>query len=139
MPERSNSSQSPRRPWLIFPILFLLFVLLILALKSQINASRKDVTVLMAGNFIVLAATFGSFILYRKSLQNNRVHYFLRMIYGAMFFKMILCMAAALIYALLARNQISKLGILGSFVFYFIYTFVEVKTLMQMSKHRKNV
>ena len=47
-------------------------------------------------------------------------------------------MAAVLIYALIAKNQISKLGILGSFVFYFIYTFVEVKILMQMSKQQKN-
>ena len=138
MSETLSPSQSRRQPRFLFAILFLFFTLLVLLLKSLLNTSWKDTDALLAGNLIVFVATVGSFILYRKSLRNNRAQYFLRMIYSAMFFKMILCMAAVLIYVLIARSQISKPGILGSFVFYFIYTFVEVKMLMQMSKQQKN-
>ena|SRR6516225_7037352 len=138
MSEKLSLGQSRRQPLILFTILFLFFILLIILLKSFLNIPWKDIVTLLCGNFIVFAATFGSFIIYRKSLQSNRAQYFLRMIYGAMFFKMILCMAAVLIYALIAKSQISKVGILGSFAFYFLYTFVEVKMLMQMSKQQKN-
>jgi len=43
-----------------------------------------------------------------------------------------------LIYVFIAKANVSKFGLFGCFVLYFIYTFAEVKKLMQLSKQQKN-
>ncbi len=90
--------------------------------------------VMLAGNTILFAATAFSFYLYSKSLQNNNVHAFLRMIYGGMFAKMIICLFAALIYIMVVKKNVSKGAIFGLMFLYFVYTFVEISIIMNLSK-----
>jgi hypothetical protein len=111
--------------------------LLILIFRLMVGPSPAYVVILL-GNLILFIATLLSFNLYRKSLLNNNVQGFLRLIYGGMFLKMIICIAAALVYILIARNAVSKIAVFGCFGFYFIYTFAEVKILMRLNKHQKN-
>jgi hypothetical protein len=111
--------------------------LLILIFRLMVGPSPAYVVILL-GNLILFIATLLSFNLYRKSLLNNNVQGFLRLIYGGMVLKMIICIAAALVYILIARNAVSKIAVFGCFGFYFIYTFAEVKILMRLNKHQKN-
>ncbi len=53
---------------------------------------------MIVGNIILFLATAGSFSLYHKALRNNNVQVFLRMVYGGMFLKMMICLIAAFIY-----------------------------------------
>ena len=113
----------------------------ITALAGFLNMSvgpAQGLTVLLVGNLILFVATLLSFFIYKKALFNLNVHIFLRALYGGMFLKMIIAMVAALVYILLAQEKVSKAGIFGCFGLYFLYTFVEVKILMRLSKQHKN-
>ena len=94
--------------------------------------------VLFSGNLILFVATGASFYLYNKALHNNNMHIFLRMMYSSLLIKMLICLGAALVYAYIAGKGISKATILGCFGLYILYTFVEVKVLMRLSKLQKN-
>lgn len=98
-----------------------------------------DRNVMIVGNLLLFAATFISFQLYRKSLANNRVHAFLRMIYGGMFAKMMICLIAAVAYIMVARKDVSKGAIFGCMFLYFVYTFVEISIIMKLSRKQKYV
>ena len=90
--------------------------------------------VMIAGNTILFIATFISFYLYSKSLSNNNVHAFLRMIYGGMFAKMMICLFAALIYIMIVKKGVSKGAIFGCMFLYFVYTFTEISIIMKLSR-----
>lgn len=100
---------------------------------------NMDRSVMIIGNLIIFTATFFSFQLYRRSLSNNNVHAFLRMIYGGMFAKMMICLVAAVIYIMIAKKDVSKGAIFGCMFLYFLYTFTEISIIMKLSRKDKYV
>ena len=124
----------------LIPI-FLIFILsnaVFLIGKDQLEQWNIHQPVLLVGNFILFAATLVSFVLYWRSLQNDRVQVFLRMIYGGMFIKMMIVLFAALLYIMVAKKGVNKGGIFVCMFLYFLYTFVEMGILMKISKLKKN-
>lgn len=106
--------------------------------RSLLEKWNIDQSVVLVGNLILLLATVVSFVMYWKSLQNDRVQVFLRMIYGGMFIKMMICLFTALIYIMIAQKGVNKAGIFVCMGLYFLYTFVEMSILMKVSKLKKN-
>lgn len=97
-----------------------------------------DIGIVMAGNLVLFVATTVSFFLYYKALRNNNVQAFLRMIYGGMFLKMMICLFTAFIYISVAGRAVNKGGIITCLFLYLVYSFVEIVLLLKQSKHRKN-
>ena len=127
------------RPFLPILIIFIVSSLLLIVVPSLEFLWGMDKTVMLVGNLILFAATFISFNLYRRSLHNNNVHAFLRMIYGGMFAKMMICLFAAVIYIMIARKEVSKGAIFGCMFLYFLYTFVEISIIMKLSRKERYV
>jgi hypothetical protein len=126
------------RPWLLFGSVFVLFTSCFIILKYLVAGLQVDYTLLFIGNLVLFLATVTSFSLYKRSLRNNKASYIVRMVYGALFSKMMICLVAVLIYIFIKRSTVDKLGLGISFGLYFIYTFAEISVLMQMSKEQKN-
>lgn len=120
-------------------LIFVFTTAIIILVPSLDFLWNMDRNVMLAGNFILFAATFLSFRLYKKALANNNVHAFLRMIYGGMFAKMMICLVAALIYIMAVKKDVSKGAIFGCMFLYFVYTFVEISIIMKLSRKDKYV
>lgn len=127
------------RPFLPIMVIFVITTLVLLAVPSLDFLWGMDKRVMLAGNAILFGATALSFYLFCRSLQNDNVHAFLRMIYGGMFAKMMICLFAALIYIMVARKGVSKGAIFGCMFLYFVYTFVEISIIMKLSRKEKHV
>jgi hypothetical protein len=127
-----------RRPRLLFGTIFLAITVLILLLRSWLDRQGIDSRVMLSGNAILFLATMLSFYLFRKSYQKSNVQYILRMVYGGIFTKLAICVLAAFAYIIIARSAVDKIALFTCFGFYFIYTFTEVKLLIQLSKEQKN-
>lgn len=122
-------------------VIFVITTLLFLIVPSLDFLWNMNRWVMIAGNSILFFATFISFYLFSKSLANNNVHAFMRMIYGGMFAKMLICLFSALIYIMIAKKGVSKGAIFGCMFLYFVYTFVEISIIMKLSskdKYAKN-
>ena len=117
---------------IIFAVTTLIFIL-VPTLDFLWNMNKM---VMIVGNSILFFATFVSFYLLSRSLANNNVHAFLRMIYSGMFAKMLICLFAALIYIMVVKKNVSKGAVFGCMFLYFVYTFVEISIIMKLS--RKN-
>jgi hypothetical protein len=129
---------SASRAFLPLTIIFVITSTLFITLYSLLERWKMDPIVLFAGNVILFGATAISFYLYSKAIRNNNVQAFLRMVYGGMFAKMMICLIAAVIYISAAGKATSKNAIFGCMFLYFLYTFTEVAILMKLSKQNKN-
>lgn len=119
-------------------LIFLLSTALLLIGRELLVKWNIDPSLVLVGNIILFIATLVSFILYWRSLQNDRVQVFLRMIYGGMFIKMMIVLFSALIYIMAVGKEVNKGGIFVCMFLYFLYTFVEMGILMRISKLKKN-
>ena len=96
--------------------------------------SKTDYRVLLVGNGLLFLVTAISFYLYSKGLHDNNLHIFMRVMYGSLLVKFFVCLVAVLIYGYMARQAVNRNGVLGCFVLYMLYTFLEVRILLRLSK-----
>lgn len=115
-------------------LVFVLSSLFIYVLRQLLGGWNADYRVLLVGNGILFLVTGISFRLYTKALQNANVHAFLRVMYGSLLIKMLVCLTATFIYAFMAGRAVNRNGVIGCFVLYILYTFFEVKILTNLSK-----
>jgi hypothetical protein len=117
------------------PILavFLVSSGLIIAGAAVLKQWNADSRVLLGGNELFFGLTAISFFLHIKSLRTPNPHVFVRTIYGGLIIKMMVCMVAALLYGWLTKS-VNKNAILGCFILYVVYTFLEVRVLMKFLK-----
>jgi hypothetical protein len=121
------------------PILwvFLVSSLLILIGTPVLREWNVDTRALLGGNELFFCLTAVSYLLHIKSLKNPNPHFFVRMIYGSLIIKMLVCLVAAMLYGLFAK-AINKNAILGCFILYILYTFMEVRLLTKFLKKSPN-
>ena len=120
-------------------IIYVVTTLLFIIIPSLDFLWNMDKRVMIVGNSILFAATFVSFYMLSRSLANNNVHAFLRMIYGSMFARMLICLFAALIYIMIVKKDVGKGAIFGCMFLYFVYTFVEISIIMKLSRKDRYV
>ncbi|MBS1946209.1 MAG: hypothetical protein JST47_00435 [Bacteroidetes bacterium] len=126
-----------RKPFLPIVIVFLVAAITLIAGRFFFPSTIKSFDALAVGNVILLVAAFFSFRFYQKAIGNDNTMVFLRMVYSAMLLKMLLCIAAVLMYAFMSK-PIDKLAILVFFGLYFVYTFAEIKIVLRLNKKKKN-
>lgn len=129
--------QSAAKPFLPLTVIFVVTSALFIVLRSLWEKWGISPNVMIIGNMILFLATAASFSLYQKALRNNNVQVFLRMVYGGMFLKMMICLIAAFIYIVTVKKGVSKGAIFGCMFLYLLYTFVEISILMKLSKQQK--
>src|ERR1700751_5103242 len=127
------------RPIVLFGLLFLFLSGLLIICYNLFSGITFSLPVILTGNFILFGATITSFAFYKKSLNNNKGAYIVRMMYSAMLAKMFICLIAITCYIMVKRSAVDKLAIIICFGLYLIYTFAELSVLMKMSKDQKNV
>jgi hypothetical protein len=126
------------RSFLPIVLAFIIIGVLALVLRPILTAWKLDYEVLLWGNALLFLLTTSSFYLYIRGLRNNNPHVFVRVLYGSLLIKFMGCLLAVGIYAAISRQGVNRNGILGCFLLYMLYTFLEVRILLQLSK-RKNV
>ena len=122
-----------RRAFLPVRIVFIILVVLSFISFSVLQRLNTDVMVLAIGNAILYAVTDISYWLHVKSLRSENPHVFVRMVYSSLLVKMLVCLVAVLLYAKLTA-VVNRNAIIGCFILYIIYTFLEVRILTQLTK-----
>ena len=122
------------------PIILVFIILngLIFFSQSFLDNPGFDRDFLLWSNLFLFLISLGGFLIQRKGLQSSNPHAFVRGVYASMLFKMFICMTAVLIYVFLFRSNINKPGIFIAMGMYIVYTVVEVSTLMNTTRKKKN-
>lgn len=95
-----------------------------------------DFRVLLIGNAIIFAIGWYSCRLGIRALHHKNVQVFLRLVYSSLLLKLFLISIAAFFYIAHFKQALNKPALFGCFGLYLIYTFTEVRLVMQQSKHK---
>jgi len=118
-------------------ILFALFILLSLGfqLLTRFDPSYNFMA-LMGGNVLMLLLCIIAMLLVRKRI-GQRAESFVRGVYSATFLKLMVCLAAILVYVMLNRETLHKPTLFVLFGVYAVYTGVETWMLSQLARRAK--
>jgi len=119
-----------------FPLilLFLGLTLLFFFLRIFFHDEPVDYRVLMGGNCLLFVVGIISSGMNTRAMKHQHTQGFLRLVYGAFIFKFFVLAIAAFVYIAIFKKMISKPALFGCFGLYFIYTFIEMRSVMKMSK-----
>ena len=123
-----------------FPLVIVFVLLTVMALitRSQLEGWGVRVGVLLAGNAILFVVTLISLLLYQRAMLHPTTLGFLRNTYSGLFFKLLACAIAAVTYVLTDRAHVNKPALFACIVLYFLYTLLEMRSLLQWNKVRRN-
>jgi len=131
-------SQSNRK---LYAPLFLLFIILntlFITGRTIFENRGFNREVLIVGNLILFLVTFASLFVHVRGFLNKNVNAFLRSVYTSLLIKMFACVAAVIIYAVLAKDNLNKPALFVCMGLYFVYTFVEIRIIFRLLKQSKN-
>jgi hypothetical protein len=128
-----NNNKALVRAFLPIFVFFLISGLLIISIPSVLQEWNTDHRVLLGGNEILFFVTAASYWLQVRSLRNSNPHVFVRMVYVSLLVKMLVCCVAVVLYGY-RNHAVNKNAIIGCFILYIIYTFLEVRVLTQLTK-----
>lgn len=126
-----------RFPRLLISLTFVVFIpvmLLIALFNAGIKSAGLDPWVLAGGNLILYLITVVALYFHLKGLSDKNVQAFFRSVYASMLMRMFLCVLAVMIYAIYSGERLNKYSLLICFLFYFIYTFFELKIILARLK-----
>jgi len=106
--------------------------------KKQLLAWGVDPGVVIVGNIILFAVSITSLLLYQRAMAHPTTMGFLRNTYSGLFLKLLACIIAILVYVITNKEHINKQGVLACVFLYFVYTLLEMRSLMQWNKARRN-
>lgn len=119
---------------LVFIILNALFI----AGRSALEKWGADQTVLILGNTFIFLITLVSFFIAKRGLKNPNPNVFMRSVMGSIMIKMLLVVVLAFIYISMYQKQINKPALFTCMALYLVYTFIEVRSLMNLLKQNSN-
>lgn len=133
-----NTKPTSNRAILPLVLFFCVTTVLLIAGKSLLVKWGVDQPLLVAGNMLLFTVSLISLLLYQRAMAHATTMGFLRNTYSGLFFKLIVCAVAAIVYVLLHKEHVNKPGLFACIFLYFVYTLLEMRSLMQWNKARRN-
>jgi hypothetical protein len=120
----------------LIPIFFLFVVVnsIGIVFRMRLNQKGFDVNVLLIGNLFLCAMTCLSFYLLQKGMKSTTTAGFLRSVYGSFMMKFLLVILVVFGYAFFYTVRINKPSLFTCMFLYLVYTFIETRALLKLSK-----
>lgn len=119
-------------------------VAIFLVLGGGLTATRSllarwgiDYNVLIIANVLFFLIGLLAFFMQQKALANRNPNVFIRSVMGGMLMRMFVCIAAIIVYWLVARNSVNKLSVFAAMILYLLYLGVEVAVITKLNKTKK--
>jgi hypothetical protein len=119
-------------------ILFVIVSLIAFILKEQLSRINVDYRVILGANTLLFLFGMMSLLLHRNALSNPNPQAFIRSVMLANVIKILGLAAAAFIYITVAGKSTSTNAVFGGLFLYIIYTWVEKRATIQLSKTGKD-
>ncbi len=126
---------SPARPVLLF---FVVLNALIVVFRQRLTTMGFNVDILIIGNIIVFGMTVISLLILGKGLKATTTPAFLRSVYGSFMIKFVLVLATVFAYGYINQGNLNKPSLFTMMFLYLVYTFIEIRALLKLSKNGNN-
>jgi hypothetical protein len=123
------------RPSHILSIILVISSLTIALSQKWLKQKGIDTIVLLSANLIIYIITRLTLAMVEKNVTNPNPHAFIRAVMGGTILKLMGIAGTVVVYLLIMGKHANTKTIMLSFVFYFIYTFAEVKMSLKLNSH----
>ena len=115
-------------------IFFLMVNSFCLLFKNWLSSKSIDPVVLGIGNCILFFLSVIIYFMQKKSLKNPNPNVFVRSVMAGTLIKLIVIAGAVISYLLTAGENKSSYAVVAAMGLYFVYTFIEVKTVSKLNR-----
>jgi Ca2+/Na+ antiporter len=106
--------------------------------SEKLQSRGFDINVLVGGTLILFITTLVSYLMSVQAVHTKNNQAFFRLVYGSFIFKLIFLAAAAFIYIMIMKKDVNKPAIYFCMGLYVLFTVLEVRTLLKISKQKSN-
>lgn len=131
----TKAQLQPIRPLLL---IFIFVTAFSIAGRSFLLKKGIDPDVLLFGNLLLFLVTFGAYYINLRSQQASSPQAPVRAMYAGFMIKFFVMALAAFIYIMMAQKNVNKPALLLCAALYIIYTSIETKALLQLTKRKKD-
>jgi hypothetical protein len=111
---------------------------LAIVFRNRLERSGFDVDLLLISNLVLCTLTFFSFYILYKGMKASTTAGFLKSVYGSFLLKLILVAGLVFGYVMFQKAEVNKASLISSMFLYLVYTFVETRGLLKLSRLNKN-
>ena len=126
------------RKKIIVPLIaiFVVFTGSLTACKALLSRWGIDYNVLIIANVLFFLVSLLAFFMQQKALANSNPNVFVRSVMAGMLIKMFVCIAAVIVYRIIAGSNVNKVSVFAAMFLYLLYLAVEVAVLTKLNKQK---
>jgi hypothetical protein len=120
----------------LFPVILLFVIVNIFGFLVPGPLGKLDVNVevLLLGNLFVCSITLFSFWMLFRGLKASSTHSFMSSVYGSFIIKLVVSAIVVVVYVKQSGAAMNTAGIMACMFLYLIYTFLEMRGLLNLTK-----
>ena len=119
-------------------VLFILVNSLAFIFKTFLHDHGFGIKFLLAANLLLFCISLFAFFIQMRGLKSTNINAFIRGVYASLLIKIFIVIIALSIYLFITKGKINKPSLFTSMALYMVYTFIEVRQLMKISRRKTN-
>ena len=119
-------------------VLFILINAVAFIFKSFLHDQGFGIKFLLTANLILFCMSLFAFFIQMSGLKSTNINAFIRGVYGSLLVKVFIVIIALGIYLFITKGKVNKPSLFTSMGLYILYTVIEVRQLMKISRRKTN-
>jgi hypothetical protein len=119
-------------------VLFILVNSLAFIFKTFLHDHGFGIKFLLAANLLLFCLSQLAFFIQMRGLKSVNINAFIRSVYASLLIKIFIVIIALAIYLFMIKGKINRPSLFTSMALYILYTFIEVRQLMKISRRKTN-
>ena len=119
-------------------VLFILINALAFIFKTFLHNQGFGIKFLLTANLLLFCMSLFAFFIQMSGLKSTNINAFIRGVYGSLLVKVFIVIIALGIYLFITKGKVNKPSLFTSMGLYILYTVIEVRQLMKISRRKTN-
>ena len=119
-------------------VLFILINALAFIFKTFLHNQGFGIKFLLTANLLLFCMSVFAFFIQMSGLKSTNINAFIRGVYGSLLVKVFIVIIALGIYLFITKGKVNKPSLFTSMGLYILYTVIEVRQLMKISRRKTN-
>jgi hypothetical protein len=119
-------------------LLFVAFSAFSVTGKQWLEKQGIQQDVVLVGNLVLFAVSLLAYYINVQSVKSSNPQSSVRAMYGSFMLKFFVIAIVAFVYIMMTKKNVNKPGLMICAGLYIIYTALETRALMRLTKERKN-
>jgi hypothetical protein len=119
-------------------VLFILINALAFIFKTFLHNQGFGIKFLLTANLLLFCLSLLAFFIQMRGLKSVNMNAFIRSVYASLLVKIFIVIIALAVYLFVTKGKVNRPSLFTAMALYIVYTFIEVRQLMKISRRKTN-